>query len=405
MINSRLGLPQQIIPIFWGLLLLEATYGAYMGIWPLWIESLGAPVAVVGFMLGAGGFLRLFVLAPTARIAERFGYRRTIVVARMFTVIGLLAAAFASHWPQLLVMVVFAAIGEMVFPLIQTLVATEAGEDKMRSFALVFTVGPSIALAISPLLSGGLVALFGMRAAFLLGAVFTLLSLVFLRQIQEPPVVTMEEAGPPRSYRAALANPSVRLLMLLLLAVVFSLSLGIAFIPTFLEDVHGMAPARIAAMGSLAAVGSAVFGLAVARIRRLQRLPFIAVAMAVTAMALAFTIFRTTSWYPLLTLAFFLRGGFFSAWAMLLSVLGEVAPEAVRSRAFALMEMAGGIAFALGPIVAGFLYATSGTLPLEVATVLSLALVPLLLLVQRYGRRFHLAAAPLAPAMDLPLPD
>ena len=56
----------------------------------------------------------------------------------------------------------------------------------MRAFALIFTVGPSIALAIGPILSGVLVAVAGMRAAFLLAALMTAISFVMLRKIEEP---------------------------------------------------------------------------------------------------------------------------------------------------------------------------------------------------------------------------
>ncbi|MGD9712315.1 MAG: hypothetical protein AB7V46_09645, partial [Thermomicrobiales bacterium] len=86
--RSRLDLPPAIVSVFWGLFFLEATYGAYASVWPLWIERLGAPVTIVGLMLGIGGYLRLFVLAPAAAIADRFGYRRVIVFARIVSVIG-----------------------------------------------------------------------------------------------------------------------------------------------------------------------------------------------------------------------------------------------------------------------------------------------------------------------------
>ena len=55
----------------------------------------------------------------------------------------------------------------------------------MRSFALVFNVGPSIALAIAPLIGAGLVALLGLRSAFVLGAVFSAISVYFFSKLVE----------------------------------------------------------------------------------------------------------------------------------------------------------------------------------------------------------------------------
>lgn len=376
-----------MIPLFWGLLLLEATYGAYLSVWPLWIERLGAPIAIVGLVLGVGGFLRLFVIGPSAAIADRFGYRRTIIVARTITITGLIVAAFATHWTQLLIVVAAISIGELVFPLVQSIVASEAGDQRMRSFALVFNVGPSIALAAAPLIGALLVGFFGMRSAFLLGAVFSLLSLTQLAKISEPETDSSNAATTATSYLAATRLQSVRLIGGLLLITVFSLSLGVAFIPTFLKDVRGFEPAGITALGSLPAIGSAMLGLAVARLMWLQRRPFIACAISVGLMAIVLLVIRESSFLPLLMVAFVLRGGLFSTWAMLISALGEYAPASLRSRAFAILEMIGGLAFSLGPIIAGLLYSQRKTLPFEVAIILALMLVPAYILAQRRANR------------------
>ena len=379
----RLNLPQPVIPLFWGLFLLEATFGSYFAIWPLWIEELGAPIKVVGLVLGSAGFIRLFVIFPAATIADRFGYRRTIMVARSIAIAGLLSAAVATEWWQLFIMVIAGAIGEMVFPLIQTLVATEAGDDRIRAFALVFNVGPSVALIIAPLASSVLVAAYGMRAAFIFGAILSVFSLYFLRQILEPPLDVIEAHETSPTYAATLRHSAVQIITGILFLTIFVLSMGVSFIPTFLEDVRGFAPSTIAAMGALPAIGSAAFGLAVSRLPKLQRSPFVTASVAVAGTGAALLIFRSTAIIPLLILAFLLRGGLFSTWATMAGVLGDRSPRLLRSRAFALLEMAGGVAFSLGPIVAGILYATNPTLPFEVAAVAAFLLIPVFALAQR----------------------
>ena len=113
--RPQLGLPPHP-PLFWALVLIEAAYGAYLGILPLGIEKLGAPIAIVGLLLGANGILRLFILYPSTTIANRFGYRRTIMVARGAAFLGLMAAALATRWQQLLLLVIGIAIGRSSFP-------------------------------------------------------------------------------------------------------------------------------------------------------------------------------------------------------------------------------------------------------------------------------------------------
>ncbi len=386
--RPQLGLPPSVVPIFWALILIESAYGAYLGILPLWIEKLGAPIAIVGLLLGANGILRLFVLFPSANIANKFGYRRTIMVARVAAFAGLMAAALATRWQQLLIMVIGVAIGELVFPLLQTLVAAEAGEQRMRSFALIFTVGPSIALAIGPILSGVLVAVAGMRAAFALAAVLTALSFFWLRKIEEPSSLRARDLSQQAGYREAISDYRIRTITLLLLGIVFTCSLGVSFIPTFLEDVRGYQPASIATFAALGAVGSALFGIAVARTRKLQKEPFLAVAIALGAIVVALILFSASALLPVVLFAYLMRGGFFSAWAMLNASLGVNAPARYRARGFAIVEMAGGLASSFGPIIGGVLYAWRNTLTFEVAIVLGLCLIPVILWVNRTARHW-----------------
>jgi MFS family permease len=107
--------------------------------------------------------------------------------------------------------------------------------------------------------------------------------------------------------------------------------------------------------------------------------------MAVLVAIIGLAIFRTSSAFSLILFAFFCRGGLFSAWAMLSAALGELAPAVHRARAFALCEMLGGLAFSIGPMVAGVLYARRETLSFDIAIVLGLILLPILITVQRRG--------------------
>ena len=396
------GLPKPLVPVFWGMLFLEATFGTYLSIWPLWIERLGAPIAVVGLVLGSTGFIRLAVILPSASIARRFGYRKSILVCRAAAAIGLMSAALATHWTQLFIMIVFAAAGELAFPLLQSLVAIQGGEQRMRSFALVFTVGPSASLIAAPLVSGALVAIWGMRAAFVLASLCTTTSIFFLTRIEEP-AAQHQSTTAGEGYRAAFRTSGVRLVVVLLSATVFALSLGASFVPTFLEDVRGRDAAQIATISAASAVGSAVFGVAVARVRRLQHAPISGVAFTIIAMVVAFTLFRSALLIELLVLGYFFRGGFFSSWAMLQASLSDLTPAKNRAHAFAICEMASGIANAVGPMVGGVLYARGASLPIDVAIALCLMLVPAMLIGQR--RAHHIREVVAASGDESAIPE
>ena len=388
----HLGLGRELGYVFWAMVGVEAAFGAYMSIWPLWIEKLGAPVTVVGLVLGSSGLLRLVTLAPSAALGERFGARRLIVLARVAAGLGMVSAALATHWTQLFLMVAGSAIGELAFPLTQAHLAAHSGEQRMRAFTLVFNVGPAAALGLSPLVAGALVAAWGMRAAFVFAALCTAVSIVFFSRLRKGP-----ESGESRaarsSYREALADRPVRQLVTLQFATVFALALGISFVPTFLADERGFAPATISMLGAVGSIGSVLFGLLVARTARLQQAPFVGIAIAVSLVAVTLAVVGASQTTWLIVLSFLGRGGLFSAWGLFIGGLGEIVADAHRARSFALAEMMGGTAFSFAPMLAGQLYAFRPVLPLASAVVLAVALIPVLLRAQRTMARAPAEAA------------
>ena len=397
----HLGLGRELGHVFWAMVFVEAAFGSYMSVWPLWIEALGAPVTIVGLVLGSSGLLRLAALGPSAALAERFGVRRLIVLARVAAGIGMVGAAVATHWPQLFVLVVGSAIGELAFPLTQTHVSAHAGENRVRAMTLVFNVGPAVAFGVSPLVSGALVAVWGMRGAFVLAAVCTAASIVFFSRLSPGRDRAGSARDAPSSYREALADRPVRLLVTLQFVTIFVLALGTSLVPTFLADERGLAPATITLLGTVSATGSVLFGVLIARTARLQRAPFVGIAIAVAALGASLTAIAAIPALWLIVVAFLGRGGLFSAWGLFIAALGEIASERHRSRSFALCEMMGGMAFSFAPMVAGQLYTIRPALPLAAAVVLGVLLIPVLIRTQRaIGRhRVRAAAAQVEPEL------
>ncbi|HLL50096.1 MAG TPA: MFS transporter [Thermomicrobiales bacterium] len=378
-----LGLGRELGYVFWAMIGVEAAFGAYVGIWPLWIEALGAPITVVGLVLGTSGLLRLLILAPSAALADRIDPRKMIIVGRSLTGIGMITAALATHWTMLAPMVIGSAIGEIAFPLTQAHLAAHAGEQRVRAFTLVFNVGPAIAFGIAPLISGALIARFDMRAAFIFAAVCTAFSLIFFSRFAPRPELQKEDESAHSSYREALAEPSVKPLLGMQFATIFSLALGISLLPTFLADQRGISPAMVAILGGIGSLGAVIFGLIVARSQWLQRRPLAGIVIAIAMVMSALAVVISTHLVWLIALAFIGRGGLWSAWGLYVAALSEIVrSDRIRPRVFTLSEMMGGSAFSSAPIVSGQLYAIRAEGPLLASLAASTLLIPVLLLAQ-----------------------
>lgn len=366
-----MGLGRDLGLAFWAMTFFEATFGAYTGVWPLWIEELGAPIALVGLVLGSAGFIRPLIIGPSSMLTERFDRKRLMIAARMSGIAGMAVAALAQAWQILLVTVVLNAVSEVVFPLLQTYVAERARENRARAFSMVINVGPSLALIVTPLISGALIAQWGMRSAFVLGGVTGLASIMILSRMDLSTLPDEDDGDPTQpSYRATLRNRSIRRVYFVHGLTILSLAIGVSLIPNFLRDERGLDPALIAILGAGAAVGTALFGLTVTRVTALSNVPMRAATISCTAIVAGLLVFAFAESLPFIALAFFLRGGMFATWAMILAEIGDIAPNRLRSRAFAVVEMLGGSAMSFGPIIASQLYGLSPSSPILAGAVL-----------------------------------
>ncbi|MDQ3225538.1 MAG: MFS transporter, partial [Chloroflexota bacterium] len=262
--------------------------------------------------------------------------------------------------------------------------ATHAGEQRVRAFTLVFNVGPAVAFGIAPLISGVLIALFDLRAAFVFAALCTLFSIYFFSRFAPRPKREKGAAPPRSSYREALAEPSVKPLLGMQFATIFSLALGISLLPTFLADERGISPAVVAMLGGVGSLGAVLFGLIIARNQWLQKHPLTGVAIAIAMVMGALAVVVSTQLVWLIALAFIGRGGLWSAWGLYVAALSEIVrSDRVRPRVFTLSEMMGGTAFSSAPIVSGQLYAIRAEGPILASLAASAALIPILLITQR----------------------
>lgn len=377
------GLGREVGLVLWAMVFDEAAMSAFMGIWPLWIARLGAPVTVVGMVMGAMGILRLIVLTRAADLSERIEPRKLAVISRGCLGVGLVTAGLAHHWTQLAPMLVLSAIGVLASPVAKSHVSDYAGDERVRAYTLVFSVAPAVAIGISPLIVGLLIATFGMASAFFYAAGAIAVSTMFYRRFGPSKPKPARSGVAPSTFRAAFAEPGVRLVLALQASTVFALAVGTSLLPNFLEDVQKLHPAEIAALGSTPAVGSIAFGLWVARSRRFQGAPLAAAALCACCVAATLAICLSTNAILIIAIAFLGRGGLFSAWGMFAASLAEVASDHHRMRIFSLGDMGGNLAYWSAPILAGQLYAAAPQLPLMASIVAGLALVPVLLAGQK----------------------
>jgi MFS family permease len=291
----------------------------------------------------------------------------------------------AQSWWQLIPMGMIMAVGNIAFPSISSTIAEAAGpgRQRTRAYTLIYTVGPAIALLVTPAI-GGLVADFiGIRAIFFVAAAFTGAAVVTFSTIT--PREVQRHSGPPLTYRSTLGQRPILLLCLLEMATIFTLTLGATLTPNFLQDVRGLNTGTIGVLGSASAIGSIGLWLMITRVRPFDQ-PLMAIGLAIAAVGGMLGILIIGNSLILFAVAYILRGGYPVAWSLFSAAFGEIVDERHRQRAFALAEIMGGTGFALAPFVAGWLYEIKPAIPLIAGLLL---IIPLSLGLQLVRRAVH----------------
>jgi MFS family permease len=380
--GAGLGLVDNNLVIFWAMLFNELAIGFYQTLNPLYIESLGANPGLVGAVIGIQGLVRLVFLAPAGWIADRIPMRTLIVGGRSMTVLGLVVYGLAQEWWQLLPAVLIMSVGNVTFPVISKAIA-DASDDatRTRAFTLIYTVGPSSALLVSPLLAGPLADAVALRAIYFAAAGAAAVSVLFFTRLR--PVELPVGDGTSAGYRDVFAFRPVLIVCGIFMALLLVLTTGFTLVPNYLRDEHGVGIRTIGQFGSIFALGSVILGVIIARVKVFSQ-PWNALLLTTLLCPVAFLLFYFGGSVWIFALAFLFRGGYLVAWSLIYAALGEVTPERLRSRAFALSEVLGGAGFAIAPFIAGALYEVDPALPLLAATAGAIPLLIAMLLVRRY---------------------
>lgn len=397
----HVGLGRELGYVFWAKVLFEAAYGAYSTIWPLWIAHLSGSITIVGIVLGLAGIVRPFILLGGSWAADRVDNRAMLIVVRSTLVVSLVFAAFAGSWELLIPVVLFYGFGELVYPILHAHIPVHAGNDIGRAFSLTSTIGPSVALIVTPVITSIVVALFGLQGGILLSALFSAIGIAFMWRMDFSQDRDYARSATPATMGELFRHEPTRDIVLLHGVTIFALGLGAMLLPNFLLEQRGYSAELITLLAGGAAVGTTLFGIASLRVAAVKRAPFLAAALSTAVAAAGFLLIGVSGALPVIVLAFVLRGGMFATWTFLLTAIGQHAPPRLRTRAFALVEVLGGGALSFSPVVAAQLYSVSPELPLMAAFGLGSAMAVMLVL--RYRRGFEVREIPVVQVAT-PLP-
>jgi len=193
---------------------------------------------------------------------------------------------------------------------------------------------------------------------FLFSVFWFLLSVWAISHTAHYPVPPRPDRG--YDYRGVLRRPPVIAALTVLTFGFIAVLTGQTLSAQFLEEARGFSRSAIGAFGSLNALGTAVFSIALARLPAWRG--FFATLLLVLV---AFGLLLAGGAWPVVVAAYFLLGAYYTTRPFAVSVISHYVQEHQRGMAYALVDTLAGLATVLGTNLAGVLYAQDTAWPFQ----------------------------------------
>lgn len=327
---------------------------------PLRAQELGAPLEIIGLIVGAGTLLGFVMSIPAGALADRIGARWAYILGTSFCACVALGQALSdSYWTMLVLQLARGLMGSMAWVASQTYIAHIGTEADRPTITGRFSFSTNLGSLLTPLATGAIAQVLGYQMSFWFvvayGLLFTFLGFN-LKNVRGRTDPSASQGKGMAGYDTAFQLLRLRGTQIVVLLTFVRIWIGgswQAFFTLYLAQ-NGMPPALIGTVFSANAVVSTVTALAAGRMARLASKEVIT-AVALALGALGAVISPHTAVFPLVYLPALLMGtGGGLSLPMLLAILGESVPPNQRGVAMGLRSGVNQGANALAPMTMGF---------------------------------------------------
>lgn len=242
--------------------LMTLAHGIVSPVLPLYAQSFGVSLSLVGLLVAGFGIARLLANLPAGILAGRLGRRRVLFLGSVISTFGGLLSGLATTFEQLVAARMLSGVGSALFiTSALTYVADVSTPATRGRYMSVYQSCFLLGITLGPVPGGFLADLLGLRAPFFaIGAASAAAALWVFFNVPEPrpAAVDPRPAGGSRSGGLALllANRNFILISLIAFGVFFTRG-GVqqTLLPVLGRDRFGLSPAQLGVLfGTVAAM-------------------------------------------------------------------------------------------------------------------------------------------------------
>lgn len=358
------------------IMLFAFAIGSYLRLLSTYAIELGAS----GFEVGLLNAIMFAVVAlgnaPGAWAARRFRLKPVIVAVWWLAVPAGLCFYLAPSWPWLIPGYVFSGLCWANNPAMKSYIYLKSEPTRAaRNFAILYGVFP-LGLTIAPLIGGFVAERSGMRTVFLMSVVLYVLSAASITMIRDTPYHT---ADMPWSLSSLWRARRFRRYVIFFFVGFLAVYVGQDFVNPYLAQVHDQDFFALGVYSSLAALGTALITLTMARVTDLHG-PRAGIG-GVLVFLLAGCVLLLVGWGPVTWgIAVLALGAFDALRYVATGVVGDSFKGIPLAWGYAIFDTATGLPMALGALLGGLLYRVAASLPFVVVGAIAAGLLVLLLI-------------------------
>lgn len=357
--------------------------GPFVAFGAIYQRQLGASALEIGLLAAVAMVVATLVMIPGTRLAERYSLRKTIIAGWVIAIPAPLFFAVAPHWAWTAVGMVFLQASVINTPAISVYLTLGVPRDRIAMVMTTVMSAYSIGLIASSLLTGWLAQLAPLFALFWFSFAFYCLAAVCITFL--PAKERSHGASAGLRYRDLLRYPAYRVLLGLFSAVTVIIFLPWTFTALYARDFGHVDNLWIGILMACLYLGSVLLGLSLGGLRRTLGSVAIVLIFEAAYLLSALLLFSSSA-LPLLVVAFFLRGAFWSFRHVMTGVIGEVLPDAAMAKGYGLFALVTGAAAALAYPIGGWMYGMHAMMPFWSSALLMAAAMVATLVVRSY---FH----------------
>ena len=328
-------------------------------LFPLYLRSLNASEVEIGLVIAAGSITTMITMIPSSLLIGKLGEKKMLITSVFLVAIPPIFFTMMNDWKSVIpFFMIFYVSWSFFTPSRMSIVAESASQSNVASLFGLMNLAWPIGGIVSPVVSGYIIERAGWSQVFMVSVTISAISLIpaLLLNVEEPIQGGSSKENEKSSMLSRDDLPTVTKFFFLNFLQTIGLGGVFTILPLYLKDIYNLTPSYIGFFFTTSNIISLFTQIPSGYLADKFGKRRFMIGVILPIPILFFMWGMTTNWVILLAL-FSLSFSLWSmTWPSAVALISDSFQPGKRGTAYSVMMSAERLAFAAGPIMAGYMY-------------------------------------------------